>query len=204
MKKLIVLGLVSGLVLGVFGPADAKKKKKKPAAPVPVELQFFLRTNGDCDAPFLSLTDGEDGDCVYGDGGIVGEVYQETGLLDMVNHYAATDGLPLQLDTSRPLAGSIGVRGWNGAGVGQAEVEFTLFGTIAGEEVELGTYSESYTAGPQETTVFELNVELDAKYAGATVEGLKLDVYIHGATIGGRGVEHDEPVSFIKVPALQS
>jgi hypothetical protein len=204
VKKLVIFALVAVLAVSLLGPATAaKKKKKKKKVPTPIELQFFLRTNGDCAAPFLSLTDGEDGDCVYGDGGIIGEIYQATGILDTVNHYVASDGIPLTLDTSRHVTGSIGIRGWNGAGVGPAETDITLFGTIAGEEVELATFNESYTAGPQHVQMIELDLELDPKFAGAVIEGLKLDVYAHGNTIAGRGVEHDEPVAFITIPALQ-
>lgn len=99
-----------------------KKKPKKLPAPVPAALQFFLRSDADCAAPFLSLTDAEDGDCIYDD--------------DVDNDEdGAADGVPLTLDTM-----------------------------------------------PKVTT-------LDSAPAGATV--------------GGRGVEHDEPVSSIQVPALQ-
>jgi hypothetical protein len=101
------------------------------------------------------------------------------------------------------VTGSISLRGWNGAGVGAAEIDLTLIATIAGEEVELGSYQESYTAGPQETKVITLDLALDPKFAGAVVEGLKLDVFSHGNTAGGRGVEQDEPVSSITIPAFQ-
>lgn len=203
LKKIVTLMMVGLLAVGVLGPASAKKKKpKKPPAPTPVELQFFLRSDADCAAPFLSLTDAEDGDCIYGDDGLA-DVYQDSGLLDMVDHYVAADGVPLTLDPTRKVTGSIGIRGWNGTGVGAAEIEITLIATIAGEEKELGTYSESYTAGPQETKTITFEMAPDAALAGAVVEGLQLDVYAHGTVVGGRGVEHDEPVSFIKVPALQ-
>lgn len=203
MKRFVVLALTAALVVGLLGPADAKKKKPKPPkAPTPIELQFLLRMDADCVAPFLSLTDAEDGDCVYGDGG-VNDVYLESGVLDPVMHYVAADGLPLTLDASRHVTGSIGLRGWNGSGVGPAEIDIVLFGTIAGEEVQLASYQESYTAGPDETKIITLDLAIDPKFAGAIVEGLKLDVYSHGPTAGGRGVEHDEPLSFIKIPALQ-
>lgn len=201
MKKILVLLVVGALAVGVLGPAAAKKKKK-PKAPVPVELQYFLRTDADCAAPFLSLKDAEDGDCIYGDGGLA-DVYSQSGLLDMTSHYVAADGLPVTLDPTRHVTGEVAIRGWNGTGVGAAEIEFTLIATIAGEEKELGTYSESYTAGPQETKVIAFEMTLDPALAGATVEALTLDVNAHGVTVGGRGVEHDEPVSSIQVPALQ-
>ncbi|MEA2452647.1 MAG: hypothetical protein QOG04_1357 [Actinomycetota bacterium] len=200
MKRFLVLALSASLVLGVIGVAEAKKKK--PKAPVPVSLQFFLRADADCVAPTLSLTDGEDGDCIYGDGGL-NDLYLQSGALDPVMHYVASDGLPLTLDAGRHITGTIGLRGWNGAGVGSAQVDIVLFGTIAGEEVELGSYQETYTAGPQEVKAIALDLVIDPKFAGAIVSALKLDVYSHGQTAGGRGVEHDEPISSITIPAFK-
>lgn len=199
MKRFFVLALSASLLVGVLGVAEAKKKKPKKAAAT--QVQFFLRSDADCLAPFLSITDAEDPDCIYGDGGF-NDLYTETGLLDTTNHYVASDGLPLKLDVGRHVTGIIGLRGWNGSGVGPAEIDIKLIGTIAGEEVELATYSEAYTAGPQETKTITLDLAIDPKFTGAILEGLKLDVYSHGMTAGGRGVEHDEPVSSITIPAF--
>lgn len=69
--------------------------------------------------------------------------------------------------------------------------------------MELGSYSETYTAGPQETHAIQLDMPLDPKFAGVTVDSLKLDIYSHATRVGGRGVEHDDPVSFITIPAFQ-
>ncbi|MFN2588560.1 MAG: hypothetical protein ABR613_10655 [Actinomycetota bacterium] len=46
-------------------------------------------------------------------------------------------------------------------------------------------------------------LDLDPE-AGAEVTALTLKVYSHGRTVGRHGViEHDDPVSFVRVPALQ-
>lgn len=37
MKRILILTMVLGLVLGSIASAEAKKKKKKPAAPVRIE-----------------------------------------------------------------------------------------------------------------------------------------------------------------------
>lgn len=204
MKKLLIFGAVAALVLGLLGPADAKKKKKKPPAPVPIELQYFLRATESCgDGPFLSLTDAEDVDCVYGDAAL-NPVYGATGgLVDPVLHYPAQDGLPLKLDPSRPVTAAISTRGWNSTGAGISEWTFTLIATIGGEEKEIATHSLSQTTGPSEVKVEEFEMELDAALDGAVVEAIRLDIYVEGVMVAGRGVEHDEPVSSIKIPAFQ-
>lgn len=207
MKKTITVALAVMLAIAVLGPASAAKKKKpKKPAPAPVELQFFLRAEASCAEAFLSLTDGEDVDCVYGDQPL-NPVYANTqgtpAETDPYLHYPAADGVPLTLDTSRKVTAAITTRGWNGTGAGEAEFQFTLVGEIAGEEKELGAYTHSGTFGPGEFAVMEFEMALDPALAGAVVDALRLDVYIDGVNVMGRGIEHDEPVSSIKVPALK-
>lgn len=202
MKKLVALMLVGLLALAVVAPAAAAKKKKKKK-PVPVELQYFLRATESCnEGPFLSLEDAEDVDCVYVDM-TLNPVYGATGLIDPVLHYPAVDGLPITLDPSRPVAASISTRGWNQTGVGASEWTFTLIATIEGEEKEIATHSESQVTGPADASVLEFEMELDPEATtGAVAEELRLDIYIEGPVVA-RGVEHDEPVSSIVVPAFE-
>lgn len=203
MKRLLILALVGALALSIAGPAAAKKKKKKEKPPAPVELQYFLRATESCnDGPFLSLTDAEDVDCVYGDT-VLNPIYGGAGVLDPVLHYPAVDGLPLTLDPSRKVAASISTRGWNSTGAGISDWTFTLIATVGGEEKEIATHSASQTTGPAETNVLEFEMELDPAVAGTVTEELRLDIYIEGVLVGGRGVEHDEPVSSIIVPAFE-
>ena len=202
MKKIAIFVLASVLAFGLLGPAAAKKKKKPPA-PAPVEVQFFLRADADCPEPYLSTTAGsDDGGCYYG----VNDAFNETGPAlvsgDPVDHYVAVDGVPLTLDPTRKVTGSITVSGWAGTGLGNAELDVTLIGTIAGEEVTLGTFAESYTGEPNTNHTSEFEIALDPALAGAVVEGLTLDVYSHGVTVFGRGAEHNGQ-SWIKVPGLK-
>ncbi|HEX2057336.1 MAG TPA: hypothetical protein VHI71_03115 [Actinomycetota bacterium] len=205
MKKLVTFALVGALAVGLLGPAEAKKKKK-PKAPAAVELQFFLRAPDSCAEAFLSLTDAEDADCVYIDQPL-NPVYAQTGgtpaETDPWFHYPAADGVPLTLDPSRKVIASITSRGANGTGAGSADFHFVLVGEIAGEEKELATHTESRSFAPGEYATMEFEMELDPALAGAVVDALRLDVLVDGVTLVGRGIEHDEPPSFIKVPALQ-
>ncbi|MDQ3914528.1 MAG: hypothetical protein M3323_04230 [Actinomycetota bacterium] len=207
MKKLVTLGVVAVLALGLIGPADAKKKKKKKPAAAPVEVQYFLRMDEDCDAPFLSLTDGEEtSDCFFAVDDMFNEYPQaQAAFGDPVDRYVAADGLPLTLDTSRTVTGSFTVRGWSGVGgVGLAEVDVTLVATIAGEEKEIGTFNHSYTAGPLHEEEIAFEMTLDPALAGVEVEGLTLGVHTHGNVVLGRGIEHDSDVPpSVKIPALK-
>lgn len=206
MKKTLTLALAALLAIALLGPASAAKKKKpkKPPAPVPVELQYFLRAPESCTDAFLSLTDGEDADCVYVDSGL-NPVYAATeGLIaDPVMHYPAADGVPFTLDPARKVIAAIATRGANGAGAGPTSFDFVLIGEIAGEEKELATHTESGTFGPGEVKTMEFEMDLDPALAGAVVDALRLEIYVDGGLVGGRGIEHDAPVSSIKVPALQ-
>lgn len=207
MKKIVVFLLVGLLGLSLVGPAAAKKKKpKSPPAPAPVELQFFLRATESCADAFLSLTDAEDVDCVYIDTA-ANPVYAQSGgtpaATDPWMHYPAADGVPFTLDPARKVVAAIATRGANGTGAGPTSFEFKLMGQIAGEEKELATHTESGTFGPGEVKLMEFEMALDPALTGAVVEALRLDVYIDGAPILGRGIEHDDPVSSIKVPALK-
>jgi hypothetical protein len=201
MKKVVTLAVVAALALVVIGPADAKKKKPKKARPVAV--QYFLRTAEDCAAPFLSTTDGEDVDCVYGETGFsaVGEAAGR----DWSMTYVASDGVPLVLDAAGKVTGAMSVRGWNSAGgIGEAEVDLVLTATIAGEEKEIGTFNHAYTAGPAHVENIEFEMALDPALAGVAVEGLSLNFYSHGLTLGGRGIEHDDAtIPTITIPTLK-
>lgn len=207
MKKVVIGMLVAVLAASLVGPASAGKKKKKPKAPVPVETTFYMRRDAcatDADNPHLSITDsGEDAECASSDQMLV-DVYNESGLLDPSTPHAAVDGLPMAVDVARPAKGVISIRNWNGAGAGNVIVDIELLGTVGGEEMILGTFSESHLAVPAGAHTIEYEIDIDDALAGVTLDGLTLDVYVHGQTVGIAGmIEYDNPPSTISVPAFQ-
>ena len=206
MKKTITLALVALLAFSLVGPAAAKKKKPKPApAPVPVELQFFMRRDdcgtADADNPHLSLTDAEDADCGYTTTP-ANEVLSQFGVRETIS-YPAADGLPLTIDATRKVTGSISLRNFNSAGAGAVDVDLALVGTVAGEDKILGEFTTSYVALPATVEEIPYEMEIDPALNGVVVEGLRLDYFPHGVMVGIAGmIEHDDPVSYVKVPAL--
>jgi hypothetical protein len=204
LKKVAIFVLAGVLAFGLLGPAAAKKKKpKKPPALAPVEVQFFLRADTDCPEAYLSTTAGSEDDwCYYGLNDTFNETGPEAVSGDPVDHYVAVDGVPLTLDPTRKVTGSLTISGWAGTGVGNAELDVALLATIGGEEKTLGTFAESYSGEPNTNHVAAFEIEIDPALAGAVVESLTLDVHSHGMTVFGRGAEHNGQ-SWIKVPALQ-
>ena len=82
MRKLVVLLIAGGLIVGSLGaPALAKKKKKAAPAPVAVDQKFFLRSSG-CTGDnfdYLSVTDADDEiQCFHTGSGLRWEVGQTT------------------------------------------------------------------------------------------------------------------------------
>lgn len=213
MKRIVTFVLVGALAFGLLGPAQAKKKKPKPSAPTPVEIQYFLRTEENCEVFSLMLADGEDAtDCAF----VVDDMFNDNPLPiqgPVVDSYVAAEGVPFVLDPTRKVTGSITLRGTGGSlagqpielGLGNAEVDLTLKATIAGEEKVLGTFNEAYSVmAPNQRHQIDFELTLDAALAGATVEALTLDVFTHGTVLGGRGIEHDAEVPpSIKIPALK-
>ena len=218
MKKTLIAVLVLALVGGsLAAPAVAKKKKKKPA-PVAVDQQFFLRDADGCETSEnqLSLTDGVDAGCWYADSGVLYDVVVGAGLLtpaDLGQSWTAVDGTPLTLDASKPIVGEISTASGAclvdggcapvGIGAGQATLDVTVFATIAGEEKELGTFSESYVVVPGAPHTSKVEIPVDAALTGQEVESLRVLTYLHGAAMGHGIIVLDDPTSFITVPSFK-
>lgn len=229
MKKLLVVGLAAGLVAGsLLGPAHAKKKKPKPkppAAPVAVDLKFFLRQDNtsDCTASheFLSLADGADLSCAYTGGGAMYEAYyqannaSEGAVEDNVPVapsgevvWATEDGVPFVLDGSKNITGEITIHGadvdGNRPAAGRATIDVELTGEVGGEVKDLGATTAEITALPDGADhVIKIDFKPDTALAGATVTNLTLTTRIRGPQVMLVQIELDTPASFLTIPALQ-
>ena len=211
MRKLIVLGLVAGLMFNVLAPVEAAKKKKKPVA---AEQKFFLHDTS-CDAEnTMSLLDGADQSCWYVDSGVAYTAFEGAGLLtaeDLGQSWLASDGVPLTLDATKPITGEISTSSGAcaidggcapvGVGAGQATLDVWVFGTIDGEEKELGTFSEDYVIAPGQTHTSKLSLELDPALDKAVITDLRVLTFLHGAQLGHGVIELENPASFVTMPA---
>jgi hypothetical protein len=237
MRRSVILLIVGSLIVGSLGaPAVGKKKKKKK--PVAVDQQFFLRSTG-CSAPdvnfdFLSLTDAdEEIQCFYTGAGGRNSIGDETGDAcapdpttggercavsgreTATRYFDTVDGIPIVLNTKKPVTGSIWTSGGAcpvadpvpcspaGLGVGETTMDVSLVGKIGDEEVPIGELSETYQVQPG--TVHEVKIELtiDPALAGKKFDTVELRTW-QGGTSAGHGVinTNGETSSFISIPSL--
>ncbi|MGN6799119.1 MAG: hypothetical protein ACTHKS_13350 [Gaiellaceae bacterium] len=154
------------------------------ATPAAETTRFFLRRDGcgtSSDNPHLSLTSGTDG----GDGcglilnavvGLGGDVDQGA-FVD----FPATDGMPLALDASRSISGTIDI---TGTGAGAVEVDVSLEGLVGGQGVPVGSTTTTTVLDPTVSdNPVAFTMQPDASLAGADLQGLDLRVHIHGPAL---------------------
>lgn len=218
MKRMLSWMIVLTLVVGALAaPATAKKKKKKKKiAPVAVDLSYFLRRDNcrsDNDNPHLSVTDGPDQACALVDTGVFAELYDESGAASPWEAYPASNGTPFKLNAAEPITGEITLYGLDcaaadacapqgGLAAGTATFKVAVFGETGGEEVELGTFEESFEVTPAEPThTSEVTLEVDPSFDKLVFDGFRIEVFRGGQAIGPGGIEYDDPASFITVPA---
>jgi hypothetical protein len=216
-RRILVVGLILGLLAGALAmPAQAKKKKKKPKPPalVQVDQQMFLR--GDAcaaEARGLSITDAPDAECIYTRSGLLydaGEGLPAPVGADPWQTWPAVDGVPLKLDATKPITGEIYVEGlfplvgdYPGISAGQVSVTVKVIGETGGEEKVLGEFVDQYTAVPgaaPHATMVEITP--DAALNGLDFTSLTLHTRIGGPSVGHGVYKLDNPSSFIKVPVL--
>ena len=197
---LVALGLVAG---AVAAPAQAKKKKKpKPKPPVsaPVQMDqkyYLVNTSGGClpEDMHLLLTPAEEGgSCGSRINGPVATALDEaTGTpcaetpVDTVcawQTYTASEGLPVTLDGTKKITGTIIVRSGKGVaenpaslGAGPSTFNLALDATANGEAVVLGTFSSEYTVTPDKDAYevpFELTIDPALDKAEVTALSVRL------------------------------
>ena len=154
------------------------------ATPAAEATRFYLRRDGcgtSSDNPHLSVTSGTDG----GDGcgivlnsvvGLGGDVDQGA-FVD----FPASDGMPLALDASRAVSGTIDI---TGTAVGAVEVDVSLEGLVGGDGVPVGTTTTTTVLDPTVSdNPVAFTIQPDASLAGKDLQGLDLRVHIHGPAL---------------------
>jgi hypothetical protein len=143
--------------------------------------RFYLRRDG-CgtsnDNPHLSTTSGTDA----GDGcglvitavaGVGGDVDQNA-----FEDFPASDGMPLALDTSRNITGTIDI---NGTAIGAVELDVSLEALVGGQGVAVGSDSETFLLDPTASdNAVPFTITPSAALANADLQALDLRVHIHG------------------------
>src|SRR5256714_1839480 len=128
------------------------------ATPTAQSTRFYLRRDG-CgtanDNPHLSVTSGTDG----GDGcGLVLTIVGVGGTADQgaFVDYPSSDGMPLTLDASRPVTGTIDLQSFGiidplAAGTGLVTVSVSLEALDQGDGVSVGSDSQTVLITPTQT-----------------------------------------------------
>jgi hypothetical protein len=210
---LVALGLVAG---AVAAPAQAKKKKKpkpKPpvAAPVQMDQKYFVVNTNEsgCAAEgmllMLTPTDAGGGCGSYfggpvntaltnGTGGICTPDTAVQGPICGAITHTAGEGLPVTLDATKKITGTIFVASYRGvssvpvagdnpvaAGAGPTTFNMRLYGTVDGEPKEIGTFTSDYTVTPDKR-VYEVPFEiaLDPALDKAELSALAVDFWNTG------------------------
>lgn len=224
-RKLVAAALALGVVVGSLGVAEAARKKpkkpKKPkppvAAPVQVDQKFFMRRDAcegagadSTDNARLSLEDGPDeggNTCGWLDSGVLNEVYSTSGAeTPVADVWPVADGLPLVLDATKPVAGTINVRsswaGPVGIAAGQVEMIIDITGVSGGEDVVVGSATVSYEVTPA-AILYEVPFEIKpgAELDKKSFESLVMTTTIMGPNAGHGLYELDEPPSTVTIPA---
>lgn len=146
--------------------------------------RFYLRRDG-CgtsnDNPHLSIASGTDGgdgcgivlDSVVGLGGDA----DQGAFVD----FPAADGMPLSLDSSRAVGGTIDI---TGTAVGAVEVDVSLEGLVGGQGVPVGDTTTTTVLDPTVSdNPVTFTIRPDASLAGTDLQGLDLRVHIHGPAL---------------------
>ena len=214
MKKPLIAMLSIGLVAATLvGPAEAKKKKpKKPpvSAPAQVDQKYFLvnANESGCAAEgmLLMLAALETGGgCGSYFGGPVNAAFsQATGApcspatpvgstCGAITHTAG-EGLPVSLDATKKITGTIEVASYRGVSsvngvenpaalaAGPTPFHMNVSGTVDGELKALGHFTSNYTVTPDKR-LYEIPFEiaLDPSVDKAELTTLSVDFWNTGA-----------------------
>ena len=214
MRKFLLIALVMGLIAGNMGaPAVAAKKKKKKAAPVAVTF-WLAHESDDCAddaARVLKLTEATEGSNCGNLG--YGAPYPVTNgaALSLPMTFMTVEGVPLVLDASQPITGTIMVSSRSVAagvpaflGAGQATTKGVLTGTTSEGAQELGTFESTYAVTPA-AGVYEVAFEIQppAELDKVTFTSLDISLHTEGAVVNHGYFRTLDPASSFTVPTWQ-
>ena len=158
------------------------------ATPSASTTRFYLRRDG-CgttnDNPHLSVTSGTDG----GDGcGLVLTIVGVGGTADQGASvdYPSSDGMPLTLDASRAVTGTIDLESFRitdpvAAGTGLVTVSLSLEALDQGNGVSVGSDSENVLITPAQTDYpVPFTIQANGALDKADLSGLDLRVHVEG------------------------
>ena len=191
-------------------PADAG------GPPQPSSEQLFLRwdigPSGACDGPaYLSLKDLPDSGNSCGRalsilGNVPGQTLEDPFTLSM-NPDETDVPLPITLDASRPLTGSIAISSIHPNDI-KVDVKVTLDGTaLPVQHIDAGLYTGSWFVDSQSPS-FPFSVQIPASLDKTDVNDVKVEVIwrqlISTPELASAWVELDAPPSSITVPTYDS
>lgn len=172
-------------------------------AAVAAAKTFYLRGTG-CGTTedlWLSITKGTD---EYDGCGIIGGLPLNE-VLDDPKLLSARDGLPVKVDGSKPLTGTIRAESWIGngvPGVGQVVVDVAISGTDAGDNfVDLGSATVQTLNTGTEGVMANFSIDIPDEADGAVLKGLDLAVSVHGANYNSSNLGMDGDSKFV-LPVL--
>lgn len=239
MRKTLIMLVVGGLVVGTLGaPAVAKKKKAPKASLVQVDQKYALRSTGcsdpDVNFDYLSLTDGdEEIQCFYTSAGIRNTIGEQTGDACVpdpttggercavpsretaTRYFDTVDGVPIVLDTTKAITGSIWTEGATcpvgdpapcspaGLGAGETSFDVSLVGKVGEEEITIGELSDTYQVQPGTVHEVKIDIKIDPALAGKVFNTIELRTWQGGNAVGhGVILTNGDKSSFITIPAL--
>lgn len=197
MKRLLTLAVLTGVLVAALGVTAQAGSKTRT---------FYLHWDdpaGDCTGPqFMDTADVPDS------GNGCGFAVQLTGANEVLGgagqgylsrSWSATKGVPLVLDTSRPLTGVFAVNGWaHPVQAGNAVLDITVTSSIG----TLAELSEAYTVTPAGGNVIEISVKLPAKFNKKKLTSLTVTLTMRGVAVGQHFVDLDTNPAHIVVPTL--
>lgn len=178
------------------------------ATPAAATTRFYLRRDGcgtSSDNPHLSVTSGTDG----GDGcGLVLTIVGVGGTADQgaFVDYPSTDGMPLTLDASQLVTGTIDLESFGitdplAAGIGLVTVSVSLEALYQGNGISVGSDSESVLVTPAQTEYpVSFTIHPNGALDRTDLSGLDLRVHVQGP-YAFSGFIGNSGKSFTDVPA---